>query len=192
MAKAYIIDVAGGTAEQYDRTMEEMGLDGVLPEGAIFHYAGATETGWRATDAWADPDAFDRFAQEQIGPLTAKHGLTPMTMESFDVATQYTGPLRRPEIVQLVRLPGLDEAGFRAAHARIVPGDWPEALVHHVNGPYDGGWIVLDSWETAAAHDAFIQQRVMPVMQEVPMSGPPQIEVMRVHGLVIEPATATA
>ena len=152
MARAYIMDFAGGTSEQYDRVMEDMALGGVLPQGAVFHYAGPTPGGWRVTDTWAEPDAFERFAAEQIGPITARHGLEPPSVQAFDVTMSHTGALRRPEIVQVVRLPGLDADSFLAAHERILEhGRWPEDIVHHVNGPGDGGWIVIDSWETAAA-----------------------------------------
>jgi catechol 2,3-dioxygenase-like lactoylglutathione lyase family enzyme len=71
MTSAFIMTfdpVEGDRAEAYDKVMADMGLGGSVPEGAIRHYAGPYEGGWRVIDVWADEAAFGRFAQEQIGP----------------------------------------------------------------------------------------------------------------------------
>ena len=95
---------------------------------------------------------------------------------------EHQGEPRPAELVQVVRLPGLDEAAFRDMHARVVEGGrWPEAIVHHVNGAYDGGWIVIDSWTDTAARDAFFQSRVLPGAGDAPLSGPPTREDLVVH-----------
>jgi hypothetical protein len=62
VARLYVMDFDGGTAAQYDGVLEEMGLTtGVVPDGAVFHYAGPGPRGWRVVDCWADPAAFDRL-----------------------------------------------------------------------------------------------------------------------------------
>jgi hypothetical protein len=183
MARAYVMDFAGGTSQQYDQVMEEMALGGVPPAGATWHYAGDGPTGWRVTDCWEDPDAFERFAAEQIMPLAAKAGLDRPEMLSFEVVMSYTGAAPRAELVQVVRLPGMDEAAFRAAHAEICPGGrYPDAIVHHVNGAYDGGWIVIDSWTTKAERDAFMASNIAPVMNAAGLSGPPEVDDLIVYG----------
>jgi hypothetical protein len=193
VTKAYIMDFAGGTAEQYHAVVADMHLDDRMPAGAMFHYAGPGPDGLRVTDAWTDPDAFDRFAAEQIGPLGAKHGLVEPRIEIIDVAMEHTGELRRPELVQVVRLPGVTRERFLAAHARILEdGRWPEPVVHHVNGPYDGGWCVIDSWTSKAARDAFLEARVMPQRDFMELTGPPDIADLMVFGMLLEPAGAPA
>src|SRR3954451_15159040 len=101
VARTYIMDF-DATAAQYDAVMEDMALGGVVPDGAIFHYAGPGPRGWRVVDCWEDPDAFDRFAAEQIGPITAKHGIGEPQMEVLEIAQERHGRLRPAAFLQVV------------------------------------------------------------------------------------------
>lgn len=76
MAVAVIVEIAGGTAEQYDAIMAEMKLGTWPPPHNISHLAGPYDGGWRVVDVWDSAEAFDAFAREQIMPLTQKHGMT--------------------------------------------------------------------------------------------------------------------
>ncbi len=70
MAVTFILEIPGGTAEQYDEVMEKIGLAGPnppIPEGALFHCAYATESGWRVIDVWESEEAFGRFFAERLG-----------------------------------------------------------------------------------------------------------------------------
>jgi hypothetical protein len=50
-----------------------------------------TDDGIRITDVWQDRETFERFAQEQIGPLTAEVGITsPPRISYFDVHNYLT------------------------------------------------------------------------------------------------------
>jgi len=75
MAVAIIMDFEGATLDQYDDVMDRMGLDGVAPPGAIFHWVGASDAGIRVVDVWETQEAFDEFAQSQIAPHTAAAGI---------------------------------------------------------------------------------------------------------------------
>ena len=68
-----------GTLDQYDQVVDAMGLTpgGPTPPGALFHWVTKTDTGFRVTDVWETREAFDQFAQEQIGPNAAAAGLSP-------------------------------------------------------------------------------------------------------------------
>ena len=46
-------------------------------------------------------------------------------------------------------------SGLEAIGRESVDGPTPDGLIAHVAGPTDGGWRVLDIWETQAAADAF-------------------------------------
>src|SRR6478672_5031672 len=85
MAKVYVMDFPGGTAADYDAVMVDMDLGGQAPTGARFHSAGPSPTGWRVIDCWDDPAAFDRFSEEKIGPITARHGMQRPAVQVFDV-----------------------------------------------------------------------------------------------------------
>jgi hypothetical protein len=87
MAVAFVLDFEGGTLEQYDAVIEKMGLEreGAAPEGALFHWVTKTDSGIRVTDVWHSQEAFDNFAQTQIGPLTQAEGMSEPTVTPFEV-----------------------------------------------------------------------------------------------------------
>jgi hypothetical protein len=193
MAKAYIMDFDGGTTADYDAVIDRMELGGQMPPGGTFHYAGPMPSGLRVIDLWADPDAFDRFAAEKIGPIAGEVGLGRPRIEAIDVAQEQQGDLADTALVQVVRLPGLDAESFAAMHARVLPdGRPPAGLVHHVNGPYAEGWIVIDSWTSKDLRDEFIETRVRPAAEGAPLSAPPIIEDLVVHARLVRPAVAQA
>src|SRR3954453_6764663 len=98
--------VDGDAAEAYDHVLEDMGLDDHVPEGAVWHYAGPYEGGWRVVDVWEDEGAFERFAQEQIGPLAGKHGFAPPDVERIPVEQVRDGDgSDAPHFLQVVRMP---------------------------------------------------------------------------------------
>jgi hypothetical protein len=74
MAVGLILEFKGSTLDQYDQILEKMDLGGKVPPGAIFHWAAATDDGWRAIDVWEDRATFDKFAEEKIGPISAEVG----------------------------------------------------------------------------------------------------------------------
>lgn len=77
MAIAVQIDFDGATLEQYDEVVAKMGFvpQGRGEPGGLFHWVTKTDTGIRVTDVWDSAAAFERFAQEKIGPITASVGL---------------------------------------------------------------------------------------------------------------------
>ena len=86
MAVAVLMEFAGGDNDAYDRVIGAMGLsDGSQPPGAIFHVAGETEDGFRVVDVWESAEIFQRFADEQIGPLTQAEGFPEPTVTTWEV-----------------------------------------------------------------------------------------------------------
>jgi hypothetical protein len=53
-------------------------------------------------------------------------------------------------------------------------------LIFHASGPVDGGWGVLDFWETREQFDRFISEKVAPVMAQM-SAPPPDIREFPVH-----------
>jgi hypothetical protein len=86
MAVAIVMDFEGGTLDQYDQVVQAMGLTpgGPTPPGALFHWVTKTDTGVRVTDVWETQEAFDQYAQEQIGPQTQAVGLSEPQMAVYD------------------------------------------------------------------------------------------------------------
>jgi hypothetical protein len=62
------------------------------------------------------------------------------------------------------------------------PGDWPvDGLISHIAGPIEGGWRVVDVWESEEAFRRF-GEVLVPMLQEAGLGGEPQ--VFEVHKLV--------
>jgi hypothetical protein len=85
MAIAVEMNFPGATTEQYDQIRQKMGLtpNGPTPPGALFHWVAASDDGMRVVDVWETREAYDRFAQEQIGPYSAEVGITEAPESRF-------------------------------------------------------------------------------------------------------------
>ena len=77
MAVAVDMSFRGATLDQYDQVIQKMGLrqGGEMPPGGISHFVTKTDDGMRVVDVWESKEAFERFAQEQIGPYTREVGI---------------------------------------------------------------------------------------------------------------------
>lgn len=195
MAVALILDFPGGTIEQYDQVVAKMELGGTMAEGGLFHAAGSYEGSLRVVDVWEELSQFERFRDEKIVPYVTEIGMPPPYVQAVEVHETKPGSGATPVLVQIVRLPGLDAEGFAAADQEIL-GDRnrpPQAVTYHVNGPSDGGWCVIDAWDSAEARDHFIGERVQPVLgNSGALSGPPSIEDLKVERTLGDRATAAA
>src|SRR4051794_41792501 len=55
-----------------------------------------------------------------------------------------------------IKLPGVTEEQFDKVHDHANPDRTPpKGLVFHASGPIDGGWGIIDYWETREDFDAF-------------------------------------
>ncbi len=82
-----------------------------------------------------------------------------------------------------IKLPGITQEQFDSAHDAINPGrETPNGLIFHASGPIDGGWGIIDFWETRADFDAF-SSKIGEGMDAVGIhpSGPPDIKEFPVH-----------
>ena len=63
------------------------------------------------------------------------------------------------------KLAGVTAEQFDQVRAAVNPeGNPPEGLIFHASGPIDGGWGVIDFWESSEHHQRFVAERVMPAM----------------------------
>ena len=94
MAVGVVQDFAGGTLDQYDQVIAKMGLSpgGAAPPGNRFHWVTETEDGVRVTDVWDSREAFEQFAEEQIGPIAGEVGVpNPPQVSYYEVHNYLTG-----------------------------------------------------------------------------------------------------
>lgn len=193
MTVALILDFPGGTKAQYDLVVERMHLDGRMAPGGRLHLAGSYGSGWRVIDIWDDLERFVRFRDDQIVPHAQAAGLGQPNVRVLDVDEEKTGSGAPTAFVQCVFLPGIDREAFRAADRKILPsGASPPEITFHVNGPHEGGWLVLDGWTSQAARDQFMESTVRVVMQDAPLTGPPRFEDMVVEASLREAAATAA
>jgi hypothetical protein len=82
-----------------------------------------------------------------------------------------------------IKFAGVTQAQFDAINKHVDPGsNPPKGILFHASGPIDGGWGVIDFWESRQDFDAFtprIQQSVEAAGIE--MQGPPDIKEFPVH-----------
>jgi hypothetical protein len=82
-----------------------------------------------------------------------------------------------------IKFPGVTEEQFDEVNKHVDPaGDPPKGLLYHASGPIDGGWGVIDFWESRQAFDDFggrIQSSVE--ASGVQMQGAPEIKEFPVH-----------
>ncbi len=77
MAVAVEMNFKGATLDQYDQVIEKMGFahGGKGAPHGLFHWVAQTDDGIRVLDVWDSKEAYDEFAQEQIGPYAAEVGI---------------------------------------------------------------------------------------------------------------------
>ena len=82
-----------------------------------------------------------------------------------------------------IKLAGVTQEQFDTAHDHINRDrSAPKGLLFHASGPIDGGWGIIDFWESRADFDAF-QQRIAAGLAAagVQPQGPPDIKEFPVH-----------
>jgi heme-degrading monooxygenase HmoA len=87
-----------------------------------------------------------------------------------------------------LKFDGGTQEQYEAVHeAMRVDLDPPAGLIFHSAGPIDGGWGVIDFWESREAFDAFVESRLGPTMGQLGergMAGPPDLREFPVHHYV--------
>jgi hypothetical protein len=85
-----------------------------------------------------------------------------------------------------IKLPGVTQEEFDNSHDHVNPDRTPpKGLLFHASGPIDGGWGIIDFWESRADFDAFqpqIEQGMASAGME--LQGPPDIKEFPVHEMI--------
>ena len=78
----------------------------------------------------------------------------------------------------LFELPGMTREQYDGMIEQSGLGDrLPEGQLVHVAGPIEGGWRVIDVWESREAYDAFARDVLAPMMG----GDPPPSSEFEVH-----------
>jgi len=63
---------------------------------------------------------------------------------------------------------------YNAVNAEMgVEENPPQGLIFHAAGPMEGGWNVIDFWESREAFDRFQQERLGPAIAAIGDEAPP-------------------
>lgn len=79
-------------------------------------------------------------------------------------------------------LVGVTQDEFDAVHKLVIAGEPAKGLLFHSSGPVEGGWIVIDFWESRQDFDngtGRVQEAI--AASGVTMQGPPEIEEFPVY-----------
>jgi hypothetical protein len=93
MAVAVQMDFKGTTLDQYDQVIEKMGFRpaGAGAVGGLFHWVAKTGDGIRVVDVWETKEQFEKFAQDEIGPISEQVGVpAPPELQFFEVHNHLT------------------------------------------------------------------------------------------------------
>lgn len=87
-----------------------------------------------------------------------------------------------------MKMDGGTQAMYDAVDAVLdVDGNPPEGLIFHSAGPIEGGWGIIDFWESRAHFDRFSESRLGPAIASIGDAGPgspPDIKEFPVHKFV--------
>jgi hypothetical protein len=88
MAVGVLIEVPGGTKEQYEQLSARAFPGGQLPAGWQQHLAGPFDGGWRVVNICDSEADFQQFAQNTLIPAAIEAGEAPPNISMFPIYMQ--------------------------------------------------------------------------------------------------------
>ncbi len=168
MAVMMIIEVPGGTTEQYDRANEIMGIHGDqdAPEGLISHVAGTTDDGLLVVDLWESEQALNRFVEERLGAALQQSGMPAAQPRVLPVHNHIpAGSSTNAGVIVLIEIDGMGMEQYdqltsqMPAHVRDGSG---HPAVSHAVAPTDRGAVVVDVWGSPEEFGQFAESQIAP------------------------------
>ena len=87
----------------------------------------------------------------------------------------------------IMTFPGVTQEQYEAVLQQLnLGGRMPPGGIFHAAGPIEGGWRVVDVWETQEAFDIFLREKLEQAMLNAGMA-PPEVEAWPVYS-TLEPA----
>jgi hypothetical protein len=79
MAIVMVLEVPGGTSEQYDHVNKTIGIYGSAdaPDGLISHVCAVTDKGLLICDVWRSQEELESFVESKVGPALLEAGAYP-------------------------------------------------------------------------------------------------------------------
>ena len=87
----------------------------------------------------------------------------------------------------IMTFPGVTEEQYYTVLEQLnLGGRMPHGGIFHAAGPIEGGWRVVDVWESEEAFDTFFRERLEQAMRNAGMPRP-EVETWQVNS-TLEPA----
>lgn len=167
----------GDVRKIYDAVIDEMGVRDNPPPGSVYHWCAPVRGGMQVCDVWETLEQFERFAKEQIGPVTAKHGLAPPLVDVRNIHELIVGRATSHKGCGLLvdfdgdttqLLKQIDQANQRM-DAVANP---PQGLVFHCTTPTSTGIQVIDHWQAREDFERFLDTRLAQAMAAIGLPQP--------------------
>jgi len=87
-------------------------------------------------------------------------------------------------VAMLMHWPGVSSDQYDAIMARLgLDANPPAGAVLHIATASDEGVEVIDVWQTEQAFNGFLEQRLLPIVSELGITGEPEIRIVPLHNL---------
>ena len=87
-------------------------------------------------------------------------------------------------ILQIFEYPGVTEEQYEAAVRGVnFGGEMPEGGLVHIAGPMEGGWRVIDVWESQEDFDRFHEEHLASAQSSQGYGLPEKIHTYEVHSV---------
>ncbi len=80
-------------------------------------------------------------------------------------------------VVLIIEVPGATQEQYDAVVQGLGEPELGEGQSSHMSGPSDGGWCVVDVWESRDHFDRFVQERLGEQLQRAGLAQPKITEV---------------
>lgn len=168
MAVLMIMDVEGGTVEQYEQVDRLLGGTTAdnAPDGLISHTAAVTDTGLIVADVWESPEALQRAIEEHLGPAFKEVGVPQGAPPRLvPVHAHLHGGGETAGVLVIIEIAGMttDDYDRMTADMGAHAGDGSNhPSVSHVAGAGEDGLVVVDVWGSEEEFGRFVQEQIAP------------------------------
>lgn len=195
MAMLVIMDIEGGTAEQYDHVDRLLGGTTAdnAPAGLLSHTAGPTETGFFVADVWESREALEDFYANTLAQHLQAAGVPEAQPQIMPVHNRIEGRGSEAGVIVIAEVPGLSAEAYDRITADIEAhsGDGSHHPgVSHVAGISGDGLFVVDVWGSEEEFGAFAQAELAPRAGDRFSEMRTRFAKVRNHVQVKSPATA--
>jgi hypothetical protein len=197
MSVLMVLEVPGGTLEQYERINESMGIRGDedAPEGLIQHVAGHDGEALYAIDVWESEEALGRFFEERLGAALAEGGIDPgVKPRVLPVHNMLKGAGTEPNVVLIMEMDGMPPEAYddltSKMPAHVQDGSNHASYSHTAAKAESGGMLVVDVWESPEAFGKFAEEQIaVAAGDDLP---PIEPRVVPVHNIMLGKAAQPA